>query len=276
MPETDQDTTDQVHELVGLDIDTVGLVGKAANKRRFLLFKSQKGGHIMPDEIKVESLEQAEEAVAKAKTVEEVTGVLGGFVRLLKGMLKTPSEGSGVGSGSGSGSATGQVVKAEDPRVEDLIKATDDLKAKLEKAQERIDKAEQVAMEERGKRELAEFVATASQLALPIDVEKTGELLQWVAKTDPDQAAVLTDILKSASQAMVLSGVFDETGTQRAPVVISEFEEAISARADELRKNDPGLSEVEAEIQAQRAIRKEKPHLARAYLQKRQRETGRK
>jgi hypothetical protein len=269
MPENSEDQVR--HELTNIEVDTVGLVDKAANKRRFLLWKSaEQGGNDMPEEIKVESLDQAEEVMAKAETFEEAKGAFSGIVQFFKGLVPATEPEDPTPDPEPKEEP---VAKTEDPRIEELIKAREEDKAELAKALERIEQAEATVQEERAKREQAEFVAKASELALPIDVQKTAELMQYVSKADPEQAAVLEDVLKSASEAMMNSGIYVEKGTTRAPQTASPFEEAVDVKKQELMSADPKMSENDAYVEAQRTIRKESPELARQYLAKRQRET---
>jgi hypothetical protein len=270
MPDQTTDDMAEVSELFNIDVATVGLVGKAANKRRYLLFKSQEGGNeTMPDE-RTEMTEVPDEGkllawlkgmFAKAEEAEEEQ------VTETQPVEQTPEPVTEVEKAA-------PVVGMTTEQVEAIVKArTDVLSAELAKARKDAEEAAALAKAEQERRIAAEYLEKAQQLVgLPTGTDELAGMLRKAATAGFEDE--LTAMLKAAGQTVVMSGAFDERGTTHVEKSDDLFTVAVEKKAAALQEADPTLSKTEAMSQAYGAVGRDNPALAKAYIRKRQRETG--
>jgi hypothetical protein len=129
-------------------------------------------------------------------------------------------------------------------------------KAETEKAAlaERLSKAEQAAAAEVEKRETAECVDVAKGYAsLALDPAKDGALLYRIGKvaTAEDNARI-REILAAANEQVRVGKLFSERGHNGNPTadVNGNPEQQLMAKAEEIRKADPKLSDADAVVEA--------------------------
>lgn len=279
---TEEMATIPITELEELEIDTVGLVGKAANRRKFLLFKSDQEE---PMSEETPNIEQIEESVGTVEDVKGLAKVFADFVNLFKAQqeaeieVEEPTEDDDPPEDEVI-EETETVVESEivkaDPRIDEFEKAQKAMQEKLEKAQERIEAAEAIAKEERDLRLTAEWIEKADALAIPGEVSELAALLKWADEADSDKGEQLMTMLNAASEAVMASGVFVEKGTTQGTESDSPFLEQVEARVTVIRTADPTLSQEVAYAKAYNELGREQPDLARQHIAKRQTETGRK
>jgi hypothetical protein len=269
--EQERDEEDTTFELSNMDIDTVGLVGAAANGRSYLLFKNEQGEGHMGDQDNATPLE---DVAAELDQAEDVTALKSAFQRGFEALVGLFQSSTEPEADVEKGDPDPAPDPEPDPIIEKFEKMLEDQNARLEKAQARAEEAEQIAKEERDRRIQAEYVAKAESLALPGEVKDLAKLLKAADEMDEDVGELLQGVLKSASEAVVQSGVFAERGDTRVEKSDEPFLVEVQKRADALRENDPELTEEIAFAKAYKALGKEKPDLARAYTE-RQREVRR-
>lgn len=294
------------NELTDLDILTVGLVGKAANQRKYLLLKSleeqEDGGETVKEQEKVEKEERGE--TEKPSALDEIKTMLTTFFQRTKeeagdvakvGDVAKAARAAlealdGVQDGEGVKAVVAALTKlaggepkeanveksaSPDPRIEALEKAQDEARVALEKAAKRAEDAEKVAQHERDLREKSEYLEKAQgYAALPAKADELAEYLRWAHGADPEKAEYIEGLLKAADGAMIESGVFNEVGTS-ATADESPFMAKVNQRAVEIRKSDAGLSEAEAFTKAFKEAGASDPAAAKAYVNERQQTTGR-
>lgn len=270
--------TATVFDLSDLDIETVGLVGRPANKREILLFKSagqtaQEGGNTMPEDINKEApVVEAETSVVPAvetpdlgPTVEQLTEDISGlkaFMDRFTGLFKSKDE---------------PVIESVAPVVDTsaLEKAIEDQKAELAKALEIAAEATLIAKQERDLRIQAEYVTKAEGLAVPGKPADLASLLKKADETDPEFGKALFEAFEAASAAIVQSGMYVEKGATAPAEDLSDFDAAQKKKADELVAADPTLSRGEALGKAYKMVGDEQPDLARQHVEDRRVEVGR-
>jgi len=259
------DNMPQVSQLEELDVKSVGLVGKAANKRKFVLFKSRDKEKEMPEEIKKD---EPTEEVAVEPTVPAVDAVsfkdwATDIVQSILGKSKVEPEVKPEVEPE-------PVVAA--PDLDTILKAQADMAVRLEKAEADLVEAQEDAAAEKAIRKSSEYLTKAQGLAIPGKVEELAELM---AKADAaGLGEQLGAVLDAASATIVQSGIFVEKGTQAEPADGSDFEGRVKARAAELRAADTKLTEHEAIAKAFRDIGRSDPDLANAHVEQRQIETA--
>lgn len=264
---------EEVYELSDLEIDAVGLVGKAANRRKYLLYKSDKTTEEETVSENTETpIENLDGVVEQLESVEDVGGIKKAFQSFLQWFGGQQVE---KGDTEPEPETEPEPVQTPDPAIEELRKATAEMREALEKAQKRAEEAEKIAIEERDRRVTQEYIAKAEGLAIPGEVKELATLLKKA-----DEAGIgdgVYDILEATSNAIMTSGIFVEKGTtQMDEDTGHEFLKAVEDRKAELRKADVALTDAEAFTQAYLAIGNEQPDLAAKYIASRERETGRK
>lgn len=136
--------------------------------------------------------------------------------------------------------------------VEDVEKVQ--LEATLAELQTRLEKAEQVAAQERELRERREWLIKSEGYTLPIPAEELADYLYWLNKQDSGRAEWLQGLLKAVSAQLQDAALFTESGTSRAPDLVDEVAKA-------MREKDP-----------RNALLNISPQAAQKYLAERHRE----
>lgn len=268
-------------ELKDLKPGEVSFVDRGANGRRFAITKADDQPAV--DASIVTALETAPEGEAellaelqKADADESTVKATVGAFRLLK------SAGEGISAGIASlfsgrpaepeqtpvtkeetGMADGVPVKKDDGTwdlsgvpeaqragVEVILKAhdaqVDELRSEIEKRDERLGEAEQIAKAERDKRETAEYVAKAAELdKLSADPADFGAVLKTVAgAVDAETFEKLEAVLKAANEAVAQGDLYAEFG--RGGAAPTDAEARIEKAAEEIRKADTSLTREQA------------------------------
>lgn len=252
--------------LTDLTVEYVSLVDRAAVRdpqnptepQKFLVWKSDSGatpdptgGTMTEDELRAavtkaeQERDEAREAAQKAETEREAA--LAKAADLEK------------------------AAKPEDkPEAIDKAELPEPVRLALEKAEadaaaanQRIEKAENLAKAEREIRVTREFVAKAAEYkALPVEADAFGPVLKAASESlTADAYAELDRVLKAADAQIASSELLKEAGAAGdGPTPASD--ETLVAKAQEIRKADSSVSEAKA---MERAMR-ENPELAASYL----------
>jgi hypothetical protein len=152
---------------------------------------------------------------------------------------------------------------AKAAEADSLAKADPETRARIEKAEKRAEAAETLAKSERDERLNKEFIAKAEDYtALSVDASKFGPILKSASeKLDKADYEEFERILKAANEAVEQSELFKEQGAAG----VSEGGDAtkeLTAKAEEIRKAEPKLSQPEALDKAMR----DNPDLQQRYL----------
>lgn len=141
--------------------------------------------------------------------------------------------------------------EAETSKGDPLAKADPAVKALIEKqakaiskAEKRAEAAEAVAKAERKERLRKEFVEKAKTLPMISDTpDDFGALLEEASeKLSEDDYKKFEGLLKAANEQITKSNLFDEIGNGG----LGSVNASVEAKANELRKADPTLSEAQA------------------------------
>ena len=245
--------TPQVSQLEELDIKSVGLVGKAANKWKFALFKSRDEEKEMPEDVKKEDQEEAVVAEEAAEPVEKVS-FRDQFAAAMRDFFN-------------KGEPTPEPEPEVAPEIEAVLKAQAE---QLEQAQADLAEMKEAFAKSEAQRKEAEYLTKAESLAIPGEVKDLADLMKQADAAGFGDA--LTAVLDASSAAIVQSGIFVEKGTQ-ADEDASDYMGQINKRAAELQAENAKLTKDEAVAAAIKEGRID-PDLARGHLAKRQSETG--
>lgn len=246
------------HELTDIEVVTVGLVGKGANDKKFLLLKSfeedsNSGGNSMAEEL-VKTGEAVEEVpTEQAKVVEELP------VKPTEVALQAKAD----------------LEKATlEAKVEALTKKYANIEVDLEKAQKRAEEAERVAMEERDRRLTIEYLekAEAYSAALPGKAEEIAKVLRKMRETDSEMADFVEGIMKTANEYAEKAAYFTEIGTSEVQKSDNPFMAQVEVKRAALKGANPELTDAQALAKAYEMVGSENKMLAKQYIGQRQRE----
>lgn len=280
----------EVSRLKDLDVLEVSLVPKGANKRKFLLLKSDQ--NLEGDESMKEVIEQIlkselqeedkiTEELQKANLSEKAVSAAKGALRILSAFKKEfPKDFIGTLSKLSGYDLPAQKEeekakkKEEDPKpaikedgtpVYELI--PDKLKPMVEKlcksqedAVKKSNELEKILKEEREKRLIKEFIAKASEFKkLPINAEEFGLVMKEFSERAPEAYEKLESILKATDKAIEDGNLFKSMGTDQTPEdnIMSKVEKAAS---EKMKANDKLTKE-----QAITEVLKENPELYEKY-----------
>jgi len=273
--------------LENLTVDEVSLVDRAANGRRFLVWKNHQRGTPMKDtlnavaEVATEREADLIEAVAKLDLSEDAQAALTTAHRILVGFAdEIPAEAL---SAFGLAGAPAEVAKdepeadAEEPEaaaIEDepaeVEKAADELDPVLKAANDRIAELEAVLKAERDERVLkADTESIADRFgALPgVKADELAPVWGELRKAAPDALKVIEDTFGRLTAASVAKaeGLLSETGKTTAVEAAGSAWDRIEQLAqDRVRK---GLDENKAK--AIDTVLKTEPKLYGEYLAER-------
>jgi len=91
-----------------------------------------------------------------------------------------------------------------------------------------------------------EFVAKAAEVNLVGKADEVGDMLKAIAKTDSALADKVLGVLKTAHARINESGLFTEIGKENPSGAVTSAYDKIAAKAAELRKTSPALTEAQA------------------------------
>lgn len=237
-----------MQRLKDLDVIEVSLVPKGANRRRFLLFKSEEEEDPMEEILKailetpLENEAKVEEVLKAANLSEKAKGAVRGALKILsaykdelpKDIMKTLAGLAGYGYPEPTQKQKGKdddddkkkkygypaPVKKEDgswdfsgvpEEVRPMVEAL--WKEHLEEVKKR-EELERVLKEERDKQARKEFIQKAATefASLPTKPEEFGLVLKGLAEKAPEEYAKLEGVLKAADEAIRKSALFSEIG----------------------------------------------------------------
>lgn len=279
-------------QLEDLTVDWVSFVPRAAVRdpqdtsepRRFLLYKRE--GVTTPDERSSMSddtdlraaLEKAERETKEAEdardvAVEAQTKAETDAKEAQDALAKAVSGDGGSESEDNDGddlkSKAAKMKKADlSPEVRAIVEKAEqdaaDAKSEIKKAQDSAAEAHELAKAERDTRVTREFIVKADSFrALPVEAEKFGPVLKSISeKLTKEEAEELDRVLKAADEQIVKGEVFGEYGSSSgAAGAPSDAYDALTRKAEELRKSDSKLSPEEALAKAM----EDNPELERQY-----------
>ena len=239
-----------VAELSSVEVVTLGLVKLGANQKPFFIVKNLDGGEIeMADKIVKEEIVQEE--VVQEETMETPETV--SLLEKIKKLLATKEP----------------VVEVEEPVVEpDLAGQIETLQKAQEDLRQELVKARKIAEDERETRIWREYLEKADGFsAVGASKEQIAKVLQACDGMGEEVTKTISDILKTADEAMRQSGVYEEVGT--AEVEESGFIAKAEKVAGKLMEENVKLSKAEALAQAYKSVAAQDPDLAAEYVNER-------
>lgn len=211
------------NKLRDLEAIEVSLVPRAANKRKFLLLKSDGGGEGMHDEIlkellitELENENEVEEVLKQQKMTGPAMNAVKGALRLLSGfkdqlpkdIMNTMANLAGYGYAAPK--------KQEKPKDKDMpmkkeeidgLEVDDNVKAALtalwkekESMEEKSKKLEEIVKQHEEEKLTSQFVEIAKEFdKIPGEVEDLGKTLMAISKIDPELEKKVEEVFKAAN-----------------------------------------------------------------------------
>ncbi len=259
--------------LYDLTVDFVSLVDRAAVRdsvqqnepARFLFYKrdtdTPEKGALMPrtlDELTAELAKSEEARAAAAADLEKAKTDIDELTRQLADSRRDPArkaDAEEIDKSELPPAVRAALDKAEADR--------DAAKAEVAKAQEDAKEAGEIAKAERDARLTREYIAKAETLtALPIKKDEFGPVLKAAAeKLTKDEFDAIDTVLKAANEQIAKGDLFKSLGANGDGPKLEGAKATATAKAAELRKADPKLTEAAAMQQ----VFKADPELAAAY-----------
>ena len=247
-------------ELTNLQVQRVDLVDRAAVRdpdrpdqpSRFLVWKSETA----PDDPTREGVPMIQKAATPPEGSPE----------------EEADETSAEAQAEGDKPATGNPFAKKKPVAKEENVTTETAtpevvtKADFEAVQKRAEDAEKIAKEERDMRERAESVAKAEKefAHLPGTSQDKGAMLHELRKSvTPELFSKVESVFKSAEEMAAKSVLFTSMGSAGSSNGAGSAYAEIEAKAAELRKSDPKLTEAQAITKAT----SDNPELYRRYRQ---------
>ncbi len=135
-------------------------------------------------------------------------------------------------------------IEKADPATAELLRK---MQADNAAAQERIEKAEKIANDERNERLRRDYVAKAAELPMVNDnADELGNLLKELNDLSPEHAAKVETLLKAANEQIAKGNLFTEIGS----VGIGSTSASAEAAAEAIKKSNPDLTQAQALAQA--------------------------
>lgn len=292
-----------MNRLSDLEAVEVSLVPKAANKRRFLIFKSEEEEKPMEEILKailetdLEDEKKVDEVLKAAKLSDKAQNAVKGALRLLnaykdelpKDVMKTLAGLAGYGYPEPTEKAKAQdedekkkkekygypaPTKKEDGTYdfssipEEVRPAIEALWKEHETAVKKAEELEKVLKEERDKQARKEYIqkAVTEFASLPVKPEEFGLILKGLAEKAPDEYAKLEGVLKAANEAIQKGALYAEIGRSGGLAGGSAMAK-IEAAANSLVQKDANMTKEQAIAKALEMH----PELYTEYLQETQR-----
>tara|TARA_Y100001938_G_C8073324_1_gene424445 strand:+ start:813 stop:1667 length:855 start_codon:yes stop_codon:yes gene_type:complete len=257
-----------IKRLKELETHEVSLVDRPANRRTFLVLKSEtslKGEKDMEDKIlslldtPFENEEQYLETLKKNEMSDDAIQAIAAAMRLLKPHQETLT-GEGMNVVKELLGIEEEAPAAEDNETDadtelNIDEVPEDVRAQVEglfKSQsEAIQKAEELEKEinvMKAEKARAQFIEKAENSfgSVPgTTAVDLGELLQELTIAAPEATAKIEAILESVNKAMETSEVLEEAGQSITEETGTAWDK-VEARAAELVKNNPDLSVYQA------------------------------
>lgn len=264
-------TKKPINKLVDVSLTEISLVDRGANQgSAVVLFKRDSEDDDMPTPKEMEALQtavaKAEEALGELTQANEdlvaKNEELSQKVEQLTGdIAKRDEQIEQIKKRSAGGDEADEITKALDEAPEPVAKAMTALMKRLQLAEDVIAKQAQ-------EKEEREFIAKAQAFdKLPTSADKLGPLLMRVEKgmTTADDAAELERLLKAANEGIGKEGQENDPTVEigkRGNENGATAEQRIEAKAAEIRKSAPDLSEAEAVTK----VLEENPELYEQYV----------
>jgi len=266
------------YNLKDLDAAEVSLVLKGANRKKFLIFKSEEVKESMEEILKsiletgLEDENKVNEVLKAAKLSDKAQGAVKGALKLLtaykdelpKDILKTLAE--LVGYGYPEPTEKQKNKNEEDKKYgypapakkadgsydfsnipEEVRPAVETLWKEHEAAVKKAEELEKVLKEEKDKQLKKEFIqkAAAEFMHLPTKPEEFGLILKGISEKAPEEYGKLESILKAANEAIEKGALYSEIGRSGAPVGDSAVAK-VEALVSGIVQKDAKISRVDA------------------------------
>lgn len=240
------DGENQIRELTDLDVETIGLVRRGANRRPFFVLKSEGGNEMADQEEQGFSDILAELEKAEGVTSELLTKVTEGFSALVAQIEAKPEQepeeedfadltaadksaimalldkiGEGKLGGrmfsilkNMAGGARAEQSSDFSEQIETMrAELVEDFAAKIKVAETKAIQAEERADEERNRRRLAEFTDRAKAYPFAIEIEQFAEDLMALEDHDPELYSRWIKRLNALSEQVEKGALFEQFGT---------------------------------------------------------------
>jgi len=211
--ETTQDDKDQTYMLKDVDVNTVGLVARGANRKRFFLTKSN-------DEEDISMAEQDDKTPADALTEEQIK-------EYSKGVVAEETEGAVMAFFKGlfSGDSDEETSDDDTPAVvvipEELQKKLDMVDTLVENQKEladKLEKAQQDLVDANSTAEEKVFLVKADKLtSIGADREEMAKFMVFLNKNDNEMLEWFEGLMKGANAQLAEAGIYSEIGKNNSP-----------------------------------------------------------
>jgi len=270
-------------ELKNLEVLEVSLVDRPANRRRFLLTKSERDSAVeeliaLCLESDLENESEIDEVLKDAP--EQTREALKGALRLVNAHREDVSteilKSLLVKSGFVVETVEEDVDKKDDtdailkddgtvdlqkvpehlrPMIESLWKDRNTATEEAETLKVEIAKREEVA-------EMREYLSKAEGFSLPTEDERFAEVLRTISKTMPDDVEFLDELFTKMSKLVETSEILREAGTTGSDDVRSAYERAEQMAADMVEESEGAITKEAAMDEVFKANRE----LAKEYV----------
>jgi len=204
----EQQEQQETYELSDLDVESIGLVFRGANRKPFFVIKSEQQ--------EVEQMSENEDFAAILDELESVSEVnesaWSRLVGVVKSALTKPEpepepEPEVIETSSEEGETVDFAQVVEQAKRE----VAEEFAAKLEQEREARQKVEEAFAQEQRKRRLVEFGQVAEQYSsLPGTGEEFAADLMAIADTDAELYTRMTGILTAANEAIEKGALFEQ------------------------------------------------------------------
>ena len=255
----------QLHKLVDVEVDTVGLVTDGANQETFFLLKSELESEGQLEQVKEVNDMPNEQDVKKTDVEEVVETVETEAVETSETTVDEASQDSLSKEDVGLLRRIANLFKSEPEEVADDTPADDNLESKvaeLQKAQDdlkaELAKAKEDAEKEREERVNQVYIEKAnSYKSLPIKADEFATHFRVIAKTAPESVEWFEALLRAVDNQLQESDIFKETGNseiKEEPDGIFEKAQALvnDEKAKDLKEALLSISADEAEAHVQK------------------------
>lgn len=235
------DKKQQTYKLKDVDVETVGLVSKGANRKPFFLTKSEdEEDNSMADELEVQET-PVEELEDRVEVTEEQVekGLVAFFAKLFKGgeSVEEPKEEPVV-------TVIPEEIQKQIDAIPELIQTTKELSEKLEKAQKDLADAN-ADVEKRT------FLAKSDKLtSIGADRGELADFMVFLHKADSEKLEWFEGFVTGMNAKLAEAGIYEEIGKNDAPEQDDDPIQALikSGEAEDIKDayikmgNDPELA----------------------------------
>ena len=258
-------------ELSDLDIETIGLVRRGANRKQFYFIKSEAGMAEERQETPAEDAQQEQEQREEfASLSADERQMVSALLKAMGAKLPDPVK-NALRAMTGGGDGGDDMADDDTDEFSERLRAVEEkFAAQLEDERDKREKFAEMFATERRKRRLAEFadVAKRDYGALGVKAEQFAEDLLTLADFNDELYQRLAQVLKAANEQVKQGGLYAQYSQagDEGENVGGAFEREIERVR---REKFAGEDYAEGYVKAMDIVSVEKPTLARQYLEER-------